>query len=234
MSDKHPIIAITGSSGAGTTPSRAPSSTSSGASRSTPRSSRATPSTATTAPRCATRMAEAAAAGNGAASATSAPRPTCSPSSKRCFQHYGETGTGTTPQVPPRRGGSGAATGRSPAPSRRGSTLPADTTCCSTRACTAAVTTDEVDVARHADLLIGVVPIINLEWIQKLHRDKSPRGYSTEAVIDTILRRMPDYVNYICPQFSRTAHQFPARADGGHLQPLHRARHPDAPTRACW
>jgi phosphoribulokinase len=61
-----------------------------------------------------------------------------------------------------------------------------------------------VNVARHADLLVGVVPIINLEWIQKLHRDKATRGYSTEAVVDTILRRMPDYVNYICPQFSRT------------------------------
>ena len=62
----------------------------------------------------------------------------------------------------------------------------------------------EADIARHVDLLVGVVPIINLEWIQKLHRDKSMRGYSQEAVVDTILRRMPDYVNYICPQFSRT------------------------------
>jgi phosphoribulokinase len=61
-----------------------------------------------------------------------------------------------------------------------------------------------IDIARHADLLIGVVPVINLEWIQKLWRDKSKRGYSTEAVTDTILRRMPDYVNHICPQFSRT------------------------------
>jgi len=66
------------------------------------------------------------------------------------------------------------------------------------------VATDRVDVARHVDLLVGVVPIINLEWIQKIHRDKATRGYSTEAVVDTILRRMPDYVNYICPQFSRT------------------------------
>ncbi len=63
---------------------------------------------------------------------------------------------------------------------------------------------EEIDVARHPDLLIGVVPIINLEWIQKLHRDRSQRGYSKEAVVDTILRRMPDYLNYICPQFSRT------------------------------
>ncbi|MCX7174980.1 MAG: phosphoribulokinase [Proteobacteria bacterium] len=67
-----------------------------------------------------------------------------------------------------------------------------------------AVVTDQVNIARHADLLVGVVPIINLEWIQKLHRDKSARGYSTEAVVDTILRRMPDYVNYITPQFSQT------------------------------
>jgi len=66
------------------------------------------------------------------------------------------------------------------------------------------IVTDRVDVARHVDLLVGVVPIINLEWIQKLHRDKATRGYSTEAVVDTVLRRMPDYVNYICPQFSRT------------------------------
>jgi phosphoribulokinase len=60
------------------------------------------------------------------------------------------------------------------------------------------------DVARHVDLLVGVVPIINLEWIQKLHRDRNQRGYTQEAVVDTILRRMPDYVNHICPQFSRT------------------------------
>jgi phosphoribulokinase len=66
------------------------------------------------------------------------------------------------------------------------------------------VTTDSVDIARYPDLLIGVVPVINLEWIQKLQRDKNMRGYSTEAVTDVILRRMPDYVNFICPQFTRT------------------------------
>ncbi len=56
----------------------------------------------------------------------------------------------------------------------------------------------------HVDLLIGVVPIVNLEWIQKIFRDCEQRGYSTEAVTDTILRRMHDYVHYITPQFSRT------------------------------
>lgn len=61
-----------------------------------------------------------------------------------------------------------------------------------------------VDVAKYVDLLIGVVPIVNLEWIQKIHRDTAQRGYSAEAVTDTILRRMHDYVHYITPQFSRT------------------------------
>lgn len=64
------------------------------------------------------------------------------------------------------------------------------------------VVTDEVNVARYVDLLIGVVPIVNLEWIQKIHRDTSARGYNAEQVTQTILRRMPDYVKYITPQFS--------------------------------
>ena len=67
-----------------------------------------------------------------------------------------------------------------------------------------AVVNDKVNIAQYADLKVGVVPVINLEWIQKLHRDKAKRGYSTEAVTDTILRRMHDYVHYICPQFAIT------------------------------
>ncbi len=66
------------------------------------------------------------------------------------------------------------------------------------------IATDDSDVSKFVDLLIGVVPIVNLEWIQKIFRDCEQRGYSTEAVTDTILRRMPDYVHYITPQFSRT------------------------------
>jgi phosphoribulokinase len=66
------------------------------------------------------------------------------------------------------------------------------------------IVTDKVDVARHVDLLIGVTPTVNLEWIQKIHRDMQGRGYSIEAVTQTILRRMYDYVHYITPQFSRT------------------------------
>ncbi len=66
------------------------------------------------------------------------------------------------------------------------------------------VVTEQVNVAQHVDLLVGVVPIINLEWIQKVHRDRAARGYSTEAVVDTILRRMPDYVTHVIPQFTHT------------------------------
>ncbi len=66
------------------------------------------------------------------------------------------------------------------------------------------VVTEDVDMAQHVDLKIGVVPVINLEWIQKIHRDTSQRGYSNEAVMDTILRRMHDYVHYIVPQFKST------------------------------
>ena len=67
-----------------------------------------------------------------------------------------------------------------------------------------AVKTTQADVAQYADLKVGVVPVINLEWIQKIHRDKAARGYSAEAITDTILRRMPDYIEYICPQFTNT------------------------------
>ncbi len=66
------------------------------------------------------------------------------------------------------------------------------------------VKTENVDVCQYVDLKIGVVPIVNLEWIQKIHRDNLVRGYSAEAIVDTILRRMPDYVKYITPQFSNT------------------------------
>lgn len=66
------------------------------------------------------------------------------------------------------------------------------------------VVAKDVNIAQHVDLLVGVVPVVNLEWIQKIARDNAERGYSAEATVNTILRRMPDYVNYITPQFSRT------------------------------
>jgi len=66
------------------------------------------------------------------------------------------------------------------------------------------VVTEEHNVAQHVDLGVGVVPIVNLEWIQKIHRDNLERGYSAEAIVDTIMRRMPDYITTIVPQFSMT------------------------------
>ncbi len=104
--------------------------------------------------------------------------------------------------------------------------LPADTDLLFYEGLHGAVVTPEVNIARHPDLLIGVVPVINLEWIQKLWRDQKQRGYSTEAVTDTILRRMPDYVNYICPQFTHTHVNFQRVPLRRYQQPVHRTRHP--------
>ena len=63
---------------------------------------------------------------------------------------------------------------------------------------------DDIDIAQHPDLLIGIAPVINLEWMQKIQRDCLNRGYSHEAVVDIIIQRVPDYIRYITPQFSRT------------------------------
>lgn len=82
--------------------------------------------------------------------------------------------------------------------------LPADTDLLFYEGLHGLVVSEDADVAKHVDLGVGVVPIVNLEWIQKIHRDRSTRGYSTEAVTDVILRRMHEYVHYICPQFTRT------------------------------
>ena len=82
--------------------------------------------------------------------------------------------------------------------------LPADTDILFYEGLHGGYVSDEINVARHMDLLIGVVPVINLEWIQKLRRDTEERGYEPEAVTNAILRRMPDYVNHITPQFSNT------------------------------
>ncbi|MGR8981746.1 MAG: phosphoribulokinase [Gammaproteobacteria bacterium] len=62
----------------------------------------------------------------------------------------------------------------------------------------------DIDIGKQVDLLIGITPIINLEWIQKIHRDTTERGYSAQNVTETILRRMYDYVHYMLPQFSHT------------------------------
>jgi len=122
---------------------------------------------------------------------------------EKLFRDYSESGTGTTrhyvhDEEEQRTYGSPPGTFTCWEP------LPDDSDLLFYEGLHGAVVTGQVNVAQYADLKIGVVPVINLEWIQKLHRDKQARGYSTEAVTDTILRRMPDYVNYICPQFTET------------------------------
>jgi phosphoribulokinase len=119
------------------------------------------------------------------------------------FRSYGETGGGRMRRYLHNEA-EAAPYGQPPGTFTAWEDIPPDTDVLFYEGLHGAVVTETVNVARHADLCIGVVPIINLEWIQKLHRDKATRGYSTEAVVDTILRRMPDYVNYIVPQFSHT------------------------------
>ena len=82
--------------------------------------------------------------------------------------------------------------------------IPADTDVMFYEGLHGGAASDTANVAQHVDLLVGVVPSVNLEWIQKIHRDNAERGYSEEVIVDTILRRMHDYVKYITPQFSRT------------------------------
>ncbi|HEX5958514.1 MAG TPA: phosphoribulokinase [Hyphomicrobiaceae bacterium] len=119
------------------------------------------------------------------------------------FRNYGENGTGRTRRYV-HDGVEAAALRQPPGTFTPWEDLPKDSDLLFYEGLHGAIVTDQHDVARHADLKIGVVPVINLEWIQKIHRDRACRGYSTEAVTDTILRRMPDYVAYICPQFTQT------------------------------
>lgn len=202
MSERHPIIAITGSSGAGT----------SSVTRTFENIFRREQIRAAiiegdsfhrhdrTAMRA--RQAEAERDGNRHFSHFG-PENNLFPELERLFRSYGETGTGMRRRYlhDPVEA---APHGQEPGTFTPWESLPEGTDLLFYEGLHGAVVTPEVNIARHPDLLIGVVPVINLEWIQKLWRDKNVRGYSAEAVTDTILRRMPDYVNYICPQFAHT------------------------------
>ena len=119
------------------------------------------------------------------------------------FEAYGRTGTGRT-RTYVHDQGEAEKYGCPPGTFTPWTQLPSETDLLFYEGLHGAVVTDTIDIGQHADLKIGVVPVINLEWIQKIHRDRAARGYSVEAVVDTILRRMPDYLNYICPQFGLT------------------------------
>ncbi|MDP5238460.1 phosphoribulokinase [Uliginosibacterium sp. 31-16] len=119
------------------------------------------------------------------------------------FAEYGAQGSGRTRHYL-HEDDEAALHGREPGSFSDWQALPADTELLFYEGLHGGVVTNEVDLASHVDLLIGVVPTINLEWIQKVMRDTQERGYSVESVQDTILRRMDDYVHTIVPQFSRT------------------------------
>ncbi|MFN3885829.1 MAG: phosphoribulokinase [Aquabacterium sp.] len=202
MSERHPIIAITGSSGAGTTSVtrtfeaifrregvKAALIEGDSFHRYDRSEMRA-------------RQAEAERSGNGHFSHFG-PETNLFAELEQLFRSYSETGTGKARHYL-HDASEAAPYGQEPGTFTPWEDLPSDTDLLFYEGLHGAVVTPQIDIARYPDLLIGVVPVINLEWIQKLWRDKHVRGYSAEAVTDTILRRMPDYVNYICPQFAHT------------------------------
>jgi phosphoribulokinase len=119
------------------------------------------------------------------------------------FRTYGDSGTGKA-RYYVHNEKEAAALGHAPGTFTPWEELPEDTDVLFYEGLHGGVRAEGVNVGRYVDLLIGVVPIVNLEWIQKIHRDTRARGYSVEAATDTILRRMHDYVYYITPQFSHT------------------------------
>jgi phosphoribulokinase len=202
MSRKHPIISITGSSGAGTTSVKRTFEQIFHREKINAvyiegdafhRFDRA---------EMRLRMAKAAKRGNKHFSHFS-PETNLFEELEKAFREYGETGTTVTRHYV-HDDQEAVCHGAPPGTFTAWASLPENSDLLFYEGLHGAVVTDKVNVAKYADLKIGVVPVINLEWIQKLHRDRSARGYSTEAVTDTILRRMPDYVNYICPQFTET------------------------------
>ena len=122
---------------------------------------------------------------------------------ERVFREYGETGRGKT-RTYVHDDAEAAKTGVAPGNFTEWQDFEEGSDILFYEGLHGAVKNDEVDLTKYADMKIGVVPVVNLEWIQKLHRDKDVRGYTTEAVTDVILRRMDAYVKCITPQFSKT------------------------------
>jgi phosphoribulokinase len=120
------------------------------------------------------------------------------------FRSYSETGTGKKRLYLHNESEAEPYPGHAPGEFTPWEDLPRNTDLLFYEGLHGGVVTENVNVAQHVDLLVGVTPIVNLEWIQKIHRDSAERGYPTDAIVDTILRRMHDYVRYITPQFSRT------------------------------
>lgn len=122
---------------------------------------------------------------------------------ERVFREYGENGKGKTRHYIHNEE-EGQQFGGTPGTFTKWQDFDADSDLLFYEGLHGAVKNDEVDLPKYADVKIGVVPVVNLEWIQKIHRDKHQRGYTTEAVTDVILRRMHAYVHCIMPQFTQT------------------------------
>ena len=120
------------------------------------------------------------------------------------FYDYGHTGNGRYRQYVHDEDRKLVATGHKPGTFTPWGPLPADTDLLFYEGLHGGVVSETCNIAQYVDLMIGVVPIVNLEWIQKIHRDTHNRGYSQEAVVETIINRMDDYVHDIVPQFSHT------------------------------
>ena len=203
MSQKHPIVAVTGSSGAGTSTVKHAFEQIFTREAITPvviegdsfhRYDRAAMKVA---------MTEAEASGNKNFSHFG-PDANVFDKLEGLFKSYGEKGTGQRRLYLHSDEEAVPYDGLTPGQFTPWEDIPSDTDLMFYEGLHGGVVSDDADVAKHVDLLVGVVPSVNLEWIQKIHRDNAERGYSEEVIVDTIMRRMPDYINYITPQFSRT------------------------------
>ncbi len=202
MSVLHPIISVTGSSGAGTTSVRNVFEQIFRREKITAAYLEGDSFHRYDRAEMRARMAEAATAGNNHFSHFS-PETNLLRELEATFASYGETGTGRCRHYVHDEH-EAQLYGGEPGTFTAWEDLPSPTDILLYEGLHGAVALDDVDTGRHADVKIGVVPVINLEWIQKIHRDKGARRYTTEDVMETILRRMPDYVHYICPQFTET------------------------------
>jgi phosphoribulokinase len=202
MSHEHPIISVTGSSGAGTTSIRNVFEQIFRREKITAAYLEGDSFHRYDRMEMKQKMAEAAAQGNNHFSHFS-PETNLLRELQDVFAAYGRTGQGRHRHYVHDDAEAELYSGR-PGTFTEWQDLPAPTDILLYEGLHGAVQHEDIDTGLHADLKIGVVPVINLEWIQKIHRDKATRSYTTEEVMDTILRRMPDYIHYICTQFTGT------------------------------
>jgi phosphoribulokinase len=202
MSVKHPVIAVTGSSGAGTTTVK--TSFEHIFHRENVRAAVIEGDSFHRYDREEMKQAIAEAEGRGERTVSHfGPRANLFADLEALFRTYGDSGTGKR-RYYVHNEEEATRLGHAPGTFTPWEELPDDTDVLFYEGLHGGVRAEGVNVARYVDLLIGVVPIVNLEWIQKIHRDTRARGYSVEAATDTILRRMHDYVHYVTPQFSHT------------------------------